>query len=66
MSLDGGIKKEKATASWPLEEYEARLKAGYLDMSRINLSLAEEAVQSDNEALLLAEQNLRSVKKSDS
>ena len=66
MSLGGRRKKEKTTASVPLKKYEAELKAGYLDMSRINLSLAEEAVQSDNDALLLAEQNLRSVKKSDS
>ncbi len=42
------------------------LKDGYKAMSPINLSLAEEAVQSDNEAQLLAEQNLRSVKMRDS
>ena len=42
------------------------LKQGYQEMSPINLSLAEESVQSDNEAQLLAEQNLRSVKLSDS
>ncbi len=66
MSLGGRRKKTDATACAPLEKYEEELKTGYLDMSRINLSLAEEAVQSDNDALLLAEQNLRSVKKSDS
>ncbi|MBR5155865.1 MAG: hypothetical protein IKW62_05245 [Clostridia bacterium] len=42
------------------------LESGYKEMSRINLSLAEEAVASDNEAQLLAEQNLRSVNLSDS
>lgn len=31
---------------------------GYKEMSRINLSLAEDAVQSDNEALAAAEQKL--------
>ncbi len=31
---------------------------GYKEMSRINLSLAEDAVQSDNEALMLGEQKL--------
>ena len=31
---------------------------GYKEMSRINLSLAECAVQSDNEALTLGEQKL--------
>ena len=37
------------------------LIAGYKEMSRINLSLAEEAVASDNEATELSEQCLRSV-----
>ena len=66
MSLGGGAEKTKSTALETLKKYEEKLKAGYHDMSRINLSLAEEAVQSDNAALLLSEQNLRSVKKSDS
>ncbi len=47
------------------ENLEECLKAGYKVMSRINLSLAEEAVASDNEAQLLSEQNLRSVNLSD-
>jgi hypothetical protein len=47
-------------------EREICLKNGYQEMSRINLSLAEEAVSSDDDALILAEQNLRSVKKRDS
>jgi len=34
------------------------LIAGYKEMSRINLSLAEEAVASDNEALEICEQNI--------
>ncbi|MDO4743970.1 MAG: antitoxin MazE [Clostridia bacterium] len=49
-----------------LSEREMCLEKGYQEMSRINLSLAEEALTSDNDALLLAEQNLRSVKKRDS
>ncbi len=31
---------------------------GYKEMSRINLSLAEEGVESDNDALLVCEQKL--------
>ncbi len=45
---------------------EDSLRRGYKEMSPINQSLAEEAVQSDNEALALSEQNVRSVKLSDS
>ncbi len=59
MSFGGVKEKPQKTAEEALEE---RLKTGYLNMSLINLSLAEEALQSDNEALFLAEQNLRSVK----
>ena len=66
MSLVKESDKTKKTAKDPLKKYEEDLKSGYLEMSRINLSLAEEAVQSDNDSLLLAEQILRSVKKSDS
>ena len=66
MSLVKESEKTKNIASDPLKKYEEDLKAGYLEMSRINLGLAEEAVQSDNDSLLLAEQILRSVKKSDS
>ena len=43
------------------ESMESALIAGYKEMSRINLSLAEEAVTSDNEAALLSEQCIRSV-----
>ncbi len=43
------------------EHLECALIAGYKEMSRINLSLAEEAVTSDNEATLLSEQCIRSV-----
>lgn len=39
-------------------EIEKSLIEGYKEMSRINLSLAEEAVDLDNEALALAEQKL--------
>ena len=42
------------------------LAQGYKEMSRINLSLAEEAVTSDNEAALLSEQCIRSVNECDS
>ena len=66
MSLGGKEAKTKSTASAHLEKIEEALKAGYHEMSRINLSLAEEAVKSDNDALLLTEEILRSVKKSDS
>ena len=45
---------------------ESALIAGYKEMSRINLSLAEEAVASDNEAALLSEQCIRSVNECDS
>ena len=45
---------------------ECALIAGYKEMSRINLSLAEEAVASDNEAAKLSEQCIRSVNECDS
>jgi hypothetical protein len=54
---------EKEIQDEVLQDNEQHLKQGYLQMSRINLSLAEEAVTSDNDALSIAEQNLRSVKK---
>lgn len=59
-----GEVKEKSQESDQnvLTYYEECLKSGYQNMSRINLSLAEESVESDNDALFLAEQNLRSVK----
>ncbi len=47
-------------------DFAESLKSGYEQMSPINLYLAEESVQSDNEALALSEQNLRSVRLSDS
>ena len=59
MSFSGVKEKPQKTAEEALKEC---LKTGYRNMSLINLSLAEEAVQSDNDALSLAEQNLRSVK----
>ena len=45
-------KLEKHDVSKEFEE----LAQGYKEMSRINLSLAEEAVASDNEAQMLCEQ----------
>ena len=42
------------------------LKQGYLGMSRINCQLAEEGLSSDNDALCIAEHNLRSVNDCDS
>lgn len=59
MSFSGVKEKPQKTVKEALKE---QLKTGYRNMSLINLSLAEEAVQSDNDALSLAEQNLRSVK----
>ena len=59
MSFSGVKEKPQKTAEEALKE---QLKAGYRNMSLINLSLAEDAVQSDNDALSLSEQNLRSVK----
>ncbi len=59
MSFSGLKEKPQKTAEEVLKE---QLKTGYRNMSLINLSLAEDAVQSDNDALSLAEQNLRSVK----
>ncbi len=57
--------KNKNVSSYD-KNLENCLKQGYEEMSPINLTLAEEAVQSDNEALALSEQNVRSVKQSDS
>lgn len=53
--------KNKKTVNFENGIFEDALAAGYMEMSRINLSLAEKAVASDNEAAELCEQNLRSV-----
>ena len=53
--------KSKKTVNFENGLFEDAMAAGYMEMSRINLSLAEEAVASDNEAMELREQNLRSV-----
>lgn len=47
------------------KEHIKSLEAGYLEMSRINCQLAEEGLSLDNEALSLAEHNLRSVNNCD-
>ncbi len=57
------LKNKKSSYDKNLKEC---LKNGYKAMSPINQRLAEESVKSDNDALALAEQNLRSVKLSDS
>ena len=62
MGFGGAGNKVKTTATKTSNERELLLKEGYHNMSQINLSLAEEALEADNEALFLAEQNLRSVK----
>lgn len=54
--------KQKVSDNTLLEK---NLADGYLEMSHINLSLAEEAIDCDNEALALCEQNLRSVNECD-
>ena len=58
--MDGNCKvKEKVFAvSGPEGKAYDSLIDGYKEMSRINLSLAEESVVSDNDALYLAEQKL--------
>ena len=66
MNFSDFFKKPQGFFKKSQDECEVSLKKGYPKMSRINLSLAEEAVSVDNEALLLAEQNLRSVNISDS
>jgi len=52
--------------SFRLEKHKKSLEKGYLEMSRINCQLAEEGLSSDNDALSLAEHNLRSVNNCDS
>lgn len=53
-------KCEKSNAfAGPISAEDAdMLKKGYEEMSRINLSLAEDSLLSDNEALEIAEQKL--------
>lgn len=73
---DGGIFVSRSEALESLNEnrcsseknnaLERALAVGYREMSRINLSLAEEAVPSDNEAAELCGQYLRSVNDCDS
>ncbi len=50
-----------ADKSFSDEAFEQSMVAGYMEMSRINLSLAELGLAADNEAVQLCEQNLRSV-----
>ena len=52
--------------SFRLKKHKESLEKGYLEMSRINCQLAEEGLSSDNDALSLAEHNLRSVNNCDS
>ncbi len=58
--MDGNCKAKEDifVLSGPDSEVYNSLIDGYKEMSRINLSLAEESVTSDNDALCLAEQNL--------
>ncbi len=58
--MDGNCKAKEDVfvLSGPDSKAYDSLIDGYKDMSRINLSLAEEAVASDNDALCIAEQNL--------
>lgn len=46
-------------------ELRAEMQRGYLEMARINQSLAEEALPLDEEALEVYEQSLRSVSSND-
>ena len=55
--LEKKLKKEKLISS---------LAKGYMEMSSVNLALAEESVSSDNEALVLCEQNFAEREKIDS
>ena len=55
--LEKKVKKEKLIAS---------LAKGYIEMSSVNLALAEEAVSSDNASLDLCEQNFAEREKIDS
>lgn len=52
------VKEKVFAVSAPDGKAYDNLIDGYKEMSRINLSLAEESVTSDNDALDLAEQNL--------
>lgn len=52
------VKEKDFAASGPDSKVYDGLIGGYKEMSRINLSLAEESVASDNDALCIAEQNL--------
>ena len=62
-----GLKTQYGEAmSLCLEKHRESLDNGYLEMSRINCQLAEEGLSSDNDALSLAEHNLRSVNDCDS
>lgn len=55
--LEKKVKKENLIAS---------LAKGYMEMSSVNLALAEEAVSSDNVSLDLCEQNFAEREKIDS
>ncbi len=63
--MNSKVVEKKSMGSYD-KNLEDSLKSGYEEMSLINLILAEEGVEADSEALALAEQNLRSVKLSDS
>lgn len=62
---ESGLQHSQAASSC-LEKHKESLEKGYLEMSRINCQLAEEGLSSDNDALSLAEHNLRSVNDCDS
>ena len=62
---DSNLQHSEAASS-RLEKHRKSLEKGYLEMSRINCQLAEEGLSLDNDALSLAEHNLRSVNNCDS
>lgn len=66
--MNSGALKEQLTieAADTQDVHELCLAQGYREMSQINRRLAEEGLFSDNAALQLAEQNLRSVNDCDS
>ena len=53
--LSGGPCSKKESSE---QDLELSLKSGYLQMSQINQSLAEEGLASDNASLFLSEQKL--------
>ena len=66
MKVKSSETQHREITSFCLEKHRESLENGYLEMSRINCQLAEEGLSSDNDALCLAEHNLRSVNDCDS